>query len=289
MNNFIPNFNELNKYEEQRLNSHLQTLRAVISHSGEKGRSLEHEVIQFLKEILPSEYGISTGFIVYEKDKNIQLSKQLDVIIYDSIRSGPIARLGSCEVFPLEAVYGYIEVKASILSSSDEAEKKADNSIEKCLEHNSKLRQLKNRQYYGLDDNSRVSAKLLSHPDPLSIRSYVFAFEASGSVALNHQAFAQRISNYSSRIGKSAHIHGIFVVDHGYFSTKPIDEKIARDEDYHHVLFTNDNPLSVFKWELIHSLSRFDRIPDNWTPAINRYSPIKSIWEEVCPIKEPNQ
>jgi hypothetical protein len=54
--------------------------------------------------------------------------------------AAPIVSLETCDVLPLEAVYGYVEVKATIRSSSDEAEKPAHNSIEKCLITNRGLR-----------------------------------------------------------------------------------------------------------------------------------------------------
>lgn len=99
-------------------------------------------VREFLRELLPAEYGISTGFIAYhiadcieeheyteegvptydcryiaEKDE-IRVSSQIDVIIYDALRFGPIVRLGASDVFPLEAVYAYAEVKSIIYAKA---------------------------------------------------------------------------------------------------------------------------------------------------------------------------
>lgn len=134
---FSTDFGALTSIEEDFLSAKLQSLRMSISHSGEKGRSLESIVSNFLRDILPSEYGISTGFVAYHASEGeIKLSPQLDIIIYDAIRCGPIVRLSTCEVFPLEAVYAYVEVKASIQSTSDKAKEFADNSIERCLDKN---------------------------------------------------------------------------------------------------------------------------------------------------------
>jgi hypothetical protein len=128
-----PQFSELNAIEEKLLQAKLDAVRAAIVHAGEKGRALENGVRALLRSILPAEYGLSTGFVVFHTNEGPRLSSQLDIIIYDTIRSGPIISLETCDVFPLEGVYGYVEVKATLRSSSDEAEKQADNSIEKCL------------------------------------------------------------------------------------------------------------------------------------------------------------
>lgn len=146
--NESPNFLELNAIEESLLRAKLDAVRAAIAHAQEKGRALENGVRALLRSILPAEYGLSTGFVVFHTTKGPRLSSQLDIIIYDAIRSGPIVSLETCDVFPLEAVYGYVEVKATLRSSSDEAEKPADNSIEKCLITNRELRSMTDRRYH---------------------------------------------------------------------------------------------------------------------------------------------
>ena len=66
----------------------------------EKGRALEQAVFHLLRELLPGEYGLSTGFIAYHADGTIKLSPQLDIIIYDAVRTGPLARLSACVARP---------------------------------------------------------------------------------------------------------------------------------------------------------------------------------------------
>jgi uncharacterized protein DUF6602 len=119
MNN-APNFSDLNAIEERLLLAKLEAVRAAIVHAGEKGRALENGVQTLLRSILPAEYGLSTGFVVYHTPEGPRLSSQLDIIIYDALRSSPIVSLETCDVFPLEAVHGYVEVKATLRSSSDE-------------------------------------------------------------------------------------------------------------------------------------------------------------------------
>jgi hypothetical protein len=280
--NSSPEFSELSRIEEELLAAKLRAARKAITHSGEKGRSLESEVASFLRSFLPAEYGISTGFVVYHTEDGTKLSPQLDIIIYDAIRTGPITKLSTCDVFPLEAVYGYIEVKASIQSSSDTAEKPAENSIEKCLSQNKLIRGMSERKYWVWGGGSPIGINLV--PEKwLSLRSYVFAFEAQGRVARNADSFAKRMASVSKQLGPPTHIHGVFVANHGYFSTQAIDPRTAKDEDYYHVKYTQQHALTVFKMSLLSALASFRRFPDNWAPAIDQYYQVAPDWHEVIP------
>jgi hypothetical protein len=275
---FHPDFLALSKIEEDLLVSKLDAARKAISHAGEKGRNLEAEVTTLLRSFLPEEYGLTTGFVVYHRHNGPSLSPQLDIIIYDRVRSGPIARLSTCDVLPLEAVYGYVEVKASLQSTTDDAEEFADNSIEMCIEKNQQLRGMMERRFWKPVKGSPVRAELVPK-QWMRIRSYVFAFEAEGNVAKNSDLFAQRIADVSARLGSPVHLHGVFVVGHGYYTTRPIEVRKARPEDWYHIGYTTEQPLAVFKWFLIHDLARFPRFPADWTPAVDQYHADKTTWK----------
>lgn len=278
-----PNFSQLSNIEEDALIARLEAIRQTISHAGEKGRALESEVAALISSFLPREYGISTGFIAYRAKNVIELSPQLDVIIYDALRSGPIARLGSCDVFPLEATYAYIEVKASLRSSSDDADEYAENSIESCIDKNAKLRSMRIRAYHVVKG---INTSALEERKWTPIRSFVFAFELSGILAKDPHNFATRAHEYMKRKGpKKVHMHGVFVGGSAYYRTMAVNPETAKLEDWYHVKYTKDHLLTAFKWGLLHSLSRFPRIPNNWTPALDEYSDKKSDWIE-CPIRK---
>ena len=132
----VPDFKELTKIEMRALEDQLKSVRQVLSHAGEKGRVLEGYIIAFLRKILPSEYGIGTGFIAYHGPKGTKLSSQIDIIIYDAIRCAPIVKFETCDVFPLESVYAYIEVKACLRSSP---KKEPVDSIEYCIKRSADL------------------------------------------------------------------------------------------------------------------------------------------------------
>jgi hypothetical protein len=107
--------------EERLLSAKLDAVRAAIRHSAEKGRALEVHMLEFLRSFLPREYGLTTGFVAYHDGAASKLSKQLDIIIYEAIHGAPLASLGTCDVFPIESVLGYAEIKAALRSSANVA------------------------------------------------------------------------------------------------------------------------------------------------------------------------
>jgi hypothetical protein len=265
-----PDFSTLTGLEEATLCAKLDAIRATISHAGEKGRSLEQAVVMLLREFLPDEYGLATGFIAHHADGTVKLSPQLDIIIYDALRAGPLALLPACDVFPLEAVYGYIEVKATLRSSSDSVDAPSKNSIEHCLTQNRELRRMVQRRYHAQVPGTVVgSARRQETWVP--IRGFVVAFAPEGTVASDADTFAQRMADVSRRLGSPTHLHGVFVAGHGYFKTRPVNPSTARPEDMWHVRYVQEHGLAAFKMDLLHGLARFPRYSSDWTPAVDDY------------------
>ncbi|HEY5603986.1 MAG TPA: DUF6602 domain-containing protein [Gammaproteobacteria bacterium] len=272
-----PGFSRISQLQERALHDQLVAARELISHPSEKGRSLEREVSAVLRELLPSEYGIGTGFIVSHGSNGPQLSSQLDIIIFDSIRGGPLGRLAACEVYPIEIVYGYVEVKASLCLAGDNAKKLPYNSIQKCMEQNHALRQLRERRFWDTSyGGSPIQTAQISINNWLAVRAFVFAFEADGEAAKNPQRLAQDMSN-------SAHLHGVLVLDQSYFTTIPIEPNTADQDDYHHVFYTTQHPFTAFKLHLLKALGTFQRPPDYWIPALDNYFDLPNDWNEVRP------
>ena len=91
--------------------------RHLIKHRAEKGRIVESVVKSALRGILPGRFSIGTGFAITESG---QTSSQLDLVIYDGLFNSPIILEGGTGLFPIECVYGFVEVKS--LLNGDEIE-----------------------------------------------------------------------------------------------------------------------------------------------------------------------
>jgi hypothetical protein len=270
--------------EKEALAARLESIRAVLQHAGEKGRALEHEVASLIRFFLPNEYGLSTGFIAYHDNNGPKLSSQIDILIYDAVRGSPLVNLGTCVVLPIEFVYAYIEVKATLTSSSDTVIEYAENSIERCIQKNSELRSITKRKFWITIKGSQVGMQLVER-DWLSIRSYIFAFQSEGNVTKEPTAMAERLANFLKKTGKPAHLHGVFLADGAYYETVPVDSNKADSDDCFRIRYTSGNTLGMFKTFLISALTRFTRIPENWVPALNQYQGATDQWKEVAPNK----
>ena len=96
---------------------------SLIPHPGELGTGREEVIRGFLRKHLPPLFGVSTGFVF---DTNGNISKQIDVIIYDAYLCPKFEAVGGKLFFPCEAVVCVGEVK-SVLSSKKDVEKALQN------------------------------------------------------------------------------------------------------------------------------------------------------------------
>jgi|GEM_PF-1830688 len=84
-------------------------------HPGENGRNKEDLLASFLRSYLPKRYSLGTGFIFDVTGAN---SNQNDIIIYDSFWSSILFPNDVSQFYPIESVYGVVEVK-SILNEKE--------------------------------------------------------------------------------------------------------------------------------------------------------------------------
>jgi len=90
---------------------------ATIDHKCSKGTFRELILKNFLRPFLPGCYGVSGGQ-AFDTIGNI--SKQLDVVIYDSLFSYVAPYMDDFIYFPCESVYGNIEIKSNLNKQSFE-------------------------------------------------------------------------------------------------------------------------------------------------------------------------
>ncbi len=208
----VPDFSKFIDLENEALNLRLKSIRTVLEHSGEKGRVLEKEIMNILLAFLPAEYGLSTGFIAYHTGAGPKLSSQIDIIIYDALRSGPIIRFDVCDVFPLEAVYAYVEVKTKIRNAADP---KSSDSIQVCLKKSAELRGMLDRRYYKPVENTLTRSELSTWEQPIAIQSYVFALEYAAKET-DSAALCELIQKEASKT-QGSFLTGLFIGSKGYF------------------------------------------------------------------------
>lgn len=85
--------------------------KLIQSHPGEQGRHVENVVRDLLQEFLPDRYSFGSGFVI---DSQGQQSRQCDIVIYDTMLCAGLLRRTGPLLFPIEAVYGVIEIKSTL-------------------------------------------------------------------------------------------------------------------------------------------------------------------------------
>jgi hypothetical protein len=251
-----PNFADLSRVEERLLTARLEAIRASISHAGEKGRAVEHAVQHLIRSFLPTEYGLSSGFIAALDNGRPVLSTQLDIVIYDALRSGPLIRLDTCDVFPLEAVYGYVEVKAQLTQGL----------LDQCLAQNGALRRFSDRRFWQTIVSSPISVEPTGPVPWHRVRAFLVALEAGDSTTKSLSAFAAALDE-RSRL-HHALIHGVFVA--GVGAVTDGEEQTEFDETAQVRQFS-DSPLLRFKTAMLKALASFRRLPADHSVAIDAY------------------
>lgn len=184
-----PRFDELFEGIKRTLEDEGRLLSNLTDHQGEKGRLNETHLKTILRRYLPTKFGVGTGFIVSRNSFKESTGPQLDIVIYDALNNSPIYTSDAFSIFPVEMVYGYIEVKATI----------ARRDIKEAFFKNRNLRAL-------MDDKAYADITLVGQPPP---RFYMFAYQS----AWTKKKTLERVIREEFEQEGGAHAHGIYVLD----------------------------------------------------------------------------
>jgi len=162
-------------------------------HNGEKGRLNESHLKNVLYRHLPKKFGLGTGFIVSSTTINNTDNPQIDIIIYDQLTNAPLYTSDAFSIFPIESVYGYIEVKTTLTKAE----------LKHALITNAKIRSIAasgDKVYYPEDKST------------LSPRFYIFAYKSD----MSSDTLQKNVKTLYEEHG-DAHSHGIYVLDKDIF------------------------------------------------------------------------
>ena len=139
-----------------------------ILHNGSKGTVRENIVNKVIRPFLPACYGLSGGE-AFDSEGNT--SKQLDLVVYDSVFSYIIPYIDNYIQFPCESIYGNIEIKSFL--NKDELMKAIDNI--------KSMKRLKREGTHSWTVTPLVSIKINGLPDNTDRNPYfgiIFAYDS---------------------------------------------------------------------------------------------------------------
>ncbi len=192
--------------------------KSSIDHRGEKGRTVESAVESALRAVLPDRFGLGTGFIINAVGEK---SGQLDLIIYDAMFNSPLMFGKGVGLFPVECVYGFVEVKSVLTKNSLDQISQAIGEVRRMASDKTYV------QYATKENTPGKPVIERSYlPEPLPPRSYVIAVRKSGFKSIE----ALKLELLRSTQVHNAHIHGLAVLEAEWVLTQHV-HKFPHDFD----------------------------------------------------------
>jgi hypothetical protein len=178
--------------------------KALIKHRAEKGRVVESVVKSALRSILPGRFNIGTGFAITSSGRS---SSQLDLVIYDGLYNSPIILEGGTGLFPIECIYGFVEVKSVL-------DRGAISDATKGIGAVRQLASEKRYVAYGNHDDGTGNTVVgeFEIKNTSSPRAFVFAINSTYADILTVEATLRELTKENG-----AHIHGLAVMDKEWF------------------------------------------------------------------------
>jgi hypothetical protein len=156
---------------------------AQIAHRGGQGAGREDAFRRFLEDYLPARYKLAQGEIISADNR---VSRQSDVVIYDAHHSPRLLPSEGHSIFPIESIYGTIEVKSELKSDR----------LKEAYENIASVKELAGREKtfrYG----DSFSFMTMHHPLPVGI---VVAYACSRSL----EAVAEQARELDSQLSDKA-------------------------------------------------------------------------------------
>lgn len=173
----------------------------LTDHNPELGRLNETHLVSLLREVLPQKIGIGTGFIASGGDCP-RKSPQCDIILYDALNNVPLYTSDAWSIYPIEMVYGVIEVKTTL------NKRELKDAFEKCARIRAMATTPDGRGNKGyikqVPPKPRVSTKYMAYVTELPPRFFVFGYrgwKTKNGLEKNFKSI--------TRENKEAHIHGV--------------------------------------------------------------------------------
>lgn len=228
---------------EKHLFTTLKQARLNSDHPDAIGGPIEAFVKNLLEDQIPKGCKIHPGHIVCGDNPNTS-GTLYDLVIYRPDISGPLSKIDSFFVFPLECVVGAIEITSYL------DEKKMKTDIDKLT----KLR-LMNRRYYWLSTGSVTHAPVYE-TDIITPRCFMFAAEVKWKKEITFAKHLQKILKDTGK--REVHIHAIYAGNCGYFDVRPRGSNL---DPFFTIGYEKKNPLLTFINQVAVSVHRFPTMP----------------------------
>ena len=184
-----------------RLRTEAEYFSRLTDHNPELGRLNKSHLVKLLRDYLPPKIGVGTGFIV-SGGTHLRQSPQCDIVLYDALNNAPLYKSDTWSIFPIEMVYGVIEVKTTLNNAS------LKEAFDKCAAIRKMCRTQDgepNKAYaLQLPPQPKTPAQFRIVHTELPPRFFVFAYDGWKKPSALERCFKE-----ISATQQSAHVHGV--------------------------------------------------------------------------------
>jgi len=212
---YIKAFKYLARARRERISSY-------VKHRGEKGRLNEQIVSDLLRDISPTRFALGTGFIINSQGST---STQCDIVIYDEFYNRPLFGDATANIYPIECVYGFVEVKTTLTWAEIDKTLKNIRDIRHMAKQGKYYKQqkmkMKRDENTGLFFNAAVDEEFTMLLPP---RSFIFAFDSD--VDADIDKFVSTLDQKCDEEHK--HFHGLLILERNLFVRRNPYDKPAK-------------------------------------------------------------
>jgi len=235
-------------FVHESLKSSLELRSKLLAHPAEKGRFNENQLGKVLRRFLPKKMDIGTGFIACS-DRNASISRQQDIVIYDSWQNVPLFYDEVLNIFSVESVYGTVEVKTTLTAENMEEAFSSNKEIRDMAINHGKFYVVPSFRTAPKKSELAEYDKASSNTPP---RFFLFAYDC---VFEKLETLKRHFEEQSIKNG--SHCHGLCVLTKDWFIARNAYDKNEYGQKQISVSY-NVNGFSIFISKLIKSLNTIE-------------------------------
>lgn len=254
---------DLQKYCEglkARLQHESKIFSEVLPHHGERGNNDEERIRQLLRKVLPKQFSVGTGFVMCSNSE-VPVSSQTDIVIFDEWHNSALFQDVSASIFPIETVYGVVEVKRKLRRSGK-------GGLGKLLDDTLKIRVMQEHKWNSVpqsvstrtEESEGTYAVQTEFQGELAPRTFLFAFDVNdkdwNSMSKLRLSLERAIQKKTAN-GQSPFVHGLVVLEKDWF----LAQVAGRPGKSVQVLGWEGDCLGRFVHQMLFSLSSFPMYP----------------------------
>lgn len=187
-------------------------ISAHFHHNGNRGDYREETLKNFLENgKLPKQYKLGNGEVISSYS---QTSKQTDLIIYDNNKSIIFEATDSIQIYPIETIYGIIEIKSKL----------SKQKLIEGLDNIKSLKQMHSPSYIS-KKLGRISTVTYANTPPFGV---IFAYDLGGN---SLDSLQENLKEWCAKNPASVWPNMICILNHGLiFFKEGLNDKLHSDE-----------------------------------------------------------